>query len=481
MDNILEKLFSVDPIGTMLEDIDPESLYESSYSSLGMVMMEATTAAAIRGETSTSSGKQGTLLSKIWMVLKRAFEWIARRLKDLINFITSIFKKKSKSLDQIAEEVVGSEPQKKGKGTDRKVDKALKSFIVRFKEADSIEIEIVDLMDKFYNNRKPGFYLKDDNISRVIEAFPFIDNSAIIDVMTDFLSRVVKNNRIDVDELNSIINQFQDNEEKFWDKYKDNGMLTKYETKIRTLTEVQERVNRLNKVLTKIDARKLPEGIDSKGNKIDFDTLYNKLDKITAIAINIQMGLNNITNMFSMTYRLDERFFGSIKDVRDLASFTDKCIRASIPKKYFIRAIYDVAHSDLSGGSDKTDISHTLSGSSRLVIFPKKNTDVIKIALSELGRRSNKTELAVTTDVRGTPLAQHFALVTKDYEDSALVVAQRAGKITDSEALNFINSEVPGILREVKNFKIIDIHAANIGKINGKPVILDYGFAQRLT
>lgn len=126
------------------------------------------------------------------------------------------------------------------------------------------------------------------------------------------------------------------------------------------------------------------------------------------------------------------------------------------------------------------------SGSSRKV-FDLGNGYVVKVAKNNAGIAQNKMEYRISL----TDSSNLFAKVIQASDDFYAIVMQKADKIYDfSYVCNYFNVES---IRDVINLKKFqNIHyrynlllndlcrTSSWGIINGKPIIIDYGFTKEI-
>ncbi len=106
------------------------------------------------------------------------------------------------------------------------------------------------------------------------------------------------------------------------------------------------------------------------------------------------------------------------------------------------------------------------SGSSRIVYSSKRGT-VVKIAKNLAGVAQNESEVEISKmSTDQTPIAR----VLDHAKDYSWVVAQRASQASRVSLVDM------GELQKAMPVPVGDIYSINVGKINGKPVVVDYGF-----
>lgn len=134
----------------------------------------------------------------------------------------------------------------------------------------------------------------------------------------------------------------------------------------------------------------------------------------------------------------------------------------------------------------KRNYQYIGSGSGRSV-FDLGNGYVVKVAKNNKGIAQNKAELQISSEDH----TNIFAKTIKVSEDSRLLIMEKAVRIKDfSEVRKYFNvksnrelfqlEEIQSIFPK-HNLLLNDLYrTANWGMINNRPVIIDYGFTQRV-
>ena len=126
------------------------------------------------------------------------------------------------------------------------------------------------------------------------------------------------------------------------------------------------------------------------------------------------------------------------------------------------------------------------SGSGRRV-FDLDNGYVVKVAKNKKGFAQNEAEYQISS----TSNSVLFAKILQISEDYHMLIMQKAEKINSiSEVWKYFNVESNRALYNVGEIRYIsseynllmaDLYRpANWGKINGKPIIIDFGFTRRV-
>ncbi|WP_411168335.1 hypothetical protein ACH36K_14575 [Clostridium sp. MB05] len=126
------------------------------------------------------------------------------------------------------------------------------------------------------------------------------------------------------------------------------------------------------------------------------------------------------------------------------------------------------------------------SGSSRNV-FDLRNGYVMKVAKNRAGIAQNKTEYRISS----IDSSHLFAKVIKASEDFSIVIMKKAYKINDfDEVLDYFRVRSIEELFSLRKFKNIKYkynllsgdlrRASSWGIINGRPIIIDYGFTRKV-
>lgn len=126
------------------------------------------------------------------------------------------------------------------------------------------------------------------------------------------------------------------------------------------------------------------------------------------------------------------------------------------------------------------------SGSSRNV-FDLGNGYVMKVAKNRAGIAQNKTEYRISS----TDSSHLFAKVIKASEDFSIVIMKKAYKINSfDDVLDYFRVRSDEELFNLRKFKNIQYkynllssdlrRASSWGIVNGRPIIIDYGFTREV-
>ena len=156
-----------------------------------------------------------------------------------------------------------------------------------------------------------------------------------------------------------------------------------------------------------------------------------------------------------------------------------KSIDAGIPPRNIANNVYLLAKPELRG----TTLG-IKAGQSRAVCFPDNNPSVVyKFAMNGMGLAANKTEHRIwnmTKKPAFSELGKFLAPVQNSFADHACIVMARADK--DSAGLERVSDIVADFIEEFEKthpdfpYDIEDLHAGNVGRLNGNPVAIDYGW-----
>ena len=446
-------------------------------------------------------------LQKAWEMIKKVFAWFGKIIMKIINFIKSIFTKGiSKTADQCAFELF--KPNKSLYGDEDielpsssrstvnvpdKITVPAKNLMLKLNKKEN---KIVADYDSWYD--KSGDWnnldLKQPGHNRVsavhvTKALAVVGNEelcrsyfkTIEDVLNLYNGSTETTGLIGKDLLNSFYKM-----QELWRKVT-NELESNSETtfSLANFITFQKEFNAAQDKFTKIDHAK----------RYDFEKDIDAVEvvnRVLSTLVIVQMGLNAITGSISNLFIVDVRFKGTADTPEKLAKFSKNLVDAGIPPKFISYNCYVVASDDIKG-DPKLDGSKPCWGQTRVVLFPKDENIIYKIALSTYGRLSNKSEYDISAKARNVLTTPEdtwpIALTYEAKQDSQLVVSERveAGddlEFSDKNQLYNFEDKLSDFIQQVDIPQITDysIYSKhNIGKrqSNGIAVIIDYGMAER--
>ena len=187
----------------------------------------------------------------------------------------------------------------------------------------------------------------------------------------------------------------------------------------------------------------------------------------------MQYSINLIMNMVSNSFTIDQYYFKTINDPEKLDEFVGALIDAGIPSRYIGYNAWLISGENITSDSE----FKPRWGQTRLCLLPNDKDICYKIALSGLGKTGNATEYKVYNEL--LEKCEALCPCLKLYKTQSVVMSKRAEFINISqseklEIVNDINYEISKLTRN-KNINIVDIHGDNIGVVDGKNVVIDYG------
>lgn len=523
----------MDLVSVILEsmDLDPLRKYESSdpyemFSENGDTFLE---------EALSEAGKDANkknVIQKIWDFIKKVCKWISKQLSRFISFIKGFFKKKSKSADQIAEEVVpsnkrnvitgaamaaagavaaGAAVANKNKSSDPSsvsvqtvestsipsnpsssisppsLDDIVKNLICAF-EDDKNTVKFS--WNQIQENGK-GAKIKGKGLVRgmndVVEVYMMINNP---DLMSEFLAcldniktRELANNNFSA-KYQSFVNNYNN-----YRRSISSMAQSDFSIKLDVLDRFNKQFIEINKVLEIIDS---PEIVDQKGMNMgvtakpyDSSSVIRNLNDIAGLVARWQMGISGIVGCLKSVYQIDSSFNNTIDDIETLSQFVQKCMDSGIPGKYIMWNGYKISSPKLKGSGKNGSETSPIWGQSRFVFFPDDNPQVMyKVAYNPWGLRANKSETMVTDKVKETGYTEDIiAKVVSHTQNDHVISIERADN-QDTPSISVISNVKDKLENFCRSQKlpislIADIHTGNVRKINGKWVAIDYGDVER--
>lgn len=457
MNDILMNYFDLDPLFEFT-DID-FSILDDGYEFYENSMTE------LKSQPVTKKN----IIEKIWDVIKKFFNWLKTMSKKFINVITNLFKKKTKSTEQILIElgVVNRKDVEEGKvsipsnenstiKTESEIDLALKPLIVKFdNDGETIKITGRDvnryllLKNKIGYGKVPG-HKHGPSMLCYLMAMNFITDPTnywkkfMLNIAQEIkLGTLSDRSARDIDMLMNM----------FFGKSLEDLFSNTYSVTLSQLRDTQEILSTVcESINTIVDPNK------------SFNRSVRILNDFANLVTWIQMGMNQITNAIKNVYTIDPSYCETISDVETLSKFVEKCIKANIPAKYLSLNTYLISSKELKGDGDAL---HPIWGQFRVVFFPPDNKIAYKIALSQAGINSNITE-----DQAFIKLSQSndSKLLTKVYDltkNNCIITVERidSSKNVSNKIVNDMKSKLKSAMnRNNINIDITqDLHTKNIG------------------
>jgi hypothetical protein len=496
MDSILESSFSLNPFTDFdnmgFEEFDPVEYFKTDNDFTESIM-----------EAADGTTKKN-VFQKLWSVIKKCVAWIKKKIINMANGIKKLVKGKAKPSNQILKEmgVEHHTPKTSVPGSNEPnaavdaADSLFANFIEGFAD-DGMNINIAGLVAADVNEapiKGKAIYAGGARASQVIELIldprPIDEYIRIFKTMTDEMSKSDITAK-EIDRLNNLCRDFAGRPSVLdyaGDAIKQR-VRKKYEyvrVSIQDLLEFQMKVDDMCKLAEEFDNqfKALNLNLGDKGKNADLITKHymDILNELAWVCVNLQGGLHAIANGMQGIYNIDPGYWESINDPNQLATFVEECMKTGMPGKYIVNNIYNVSDESLKG---TPNVDKPIMGFGRLTLIPKGDI-IYKIAINRYGVRSNKNDYRVMDAVRGKPIASMFAFTTKYYGDYTINVMEKvqAGKSNEPSAMEAsklgkkINDELQ---KENIGFTIYDIKADAFGKKDGRYVILDYGYLQRVT
>lgn len=495
-DLVLEN-FDFDPMDILLhEHQDMNDLYES-----GCVYLEQMTSKAATGAT------KANVFQKIWSFIKAGLRWIKRRFIKFVEWVKSLFAKKpQRSIDSILTELNVSKTSGPKSGSkvefpaDKRseykppdIDLIIKPILVDINDDKSMTFTITDVMDNYDLSNGE---VKQGGVFGVGKKIPVKGQHLAGRIMypegkrvTSFLlyAMFLIMHPENMNYLVNIVNKIQNKE--FDDKIYENwnnldGKLQKYLQRpplklTVTLDQILQFQSKLNEL------QEGSESLDAPDDSIN--ARYRITDTLNIFSIFIssaQMGINILTATATGLYRIDGRYYESIKNINILSQFVDKCIKAAVPPKYIAYNAYLVSAPEIKGSKGNED--NPIWGQSRVVFFPTQNDKVVyKLALSGWGVRSNKSEYVVSEAFKKYGGEHLISATIGISKESTLIVSERVEEFDENNGdiskIIRLKDEIGQFCRK-NNIKLEidgDLHSGNVGVRNGKVIAIDYAYSIR--
>lgn len=447
--------------------------------------MEAELQLMMESSTPDSGGKSSNIIVKgVKFIIKKIIE-LAKKIK---NFIRNLFKpnneKKVKDLhdrDRVINSAFSEYNITKNsvKGINRSISNgSVKSSSVGAKE-------LSDRAANVGHNIKKGFidnisnseitdiiYGNDGNIFLTLKKY-VLDIPKYIKTLENSIIPVLKSkfkNKLFVDQLKRDIGL--------------NGT-TIYITRPPVIINTKEFFIDANKLMDHvIDILNSPEVKEMSADSTIDPYFQNVLNGLMGVINTINMTLSTINDSIKFIYEnpFNNYELSSIKDGKTLGEIIRHILlksewRNTIKGYNLVKPLIQ-STAVAKGWTD--NINDSKAGATRITVITNNNSDTLyKYAWNRKGIFDNKQDLKIKNVVsKHPPIAKLLALPTEESDnDGIYVVVPRANTkdINKSDIQNLESSLSHAIQQAGIRMSIFDLHGGNIGKINGKPVVIDYG------
>ena len=498
--------------------------------------------------------KAKRVLSAIWEGIKKAFGLIVRGIGFVINKLISLFRKSKKTASQVAESVVGPDPQSRISGPnadikliEMKDDKVqmpvdphsaimpepvkispVEGLISKFAEDGSVEIStnfgteylknmvrsgkqkgselnakmlavrdfgsIVVLHIMMYdNNIREKFFNVFKEFSEIIN---FINNKSLSDdeesgygeklknIVNDYVKNVQDVSEVvmvrggnNLSKMNDFVNDFGSStrSDENYAQYNarlnaayNDRFMKPLKFKLKDIQLFSKQLNELNSKY--VQPVKLREGVELKLYDFDFE-MY--IQSVLNFVNEAQYSINAIMNLVSNSFTIDKSYFKTINEPEKLDEFVGALIDAGIPARYIGYNAWLISGENITSDSE----FKPRWGQTRLCLLPNDNDICYKIALNGLGKSGNATEYKVYNELLKD--CKILCPCLKMYKTQSVVMSKRAEFIEASQSekrsvIADINDELYELTKN-KSVKIVDVHGDNIGIVDGRNVVIDYG------
>lgn len=506
IDSVLRSQFNLDP-GPLYESLDNYFTDDTDY--FQQELVEATQGPA---------NKEG-VFKRLCDLIRKAVQWCVEKLKKFWDWIKKLIHRNQKSADQCFQSATGkkpdenvssaqpSAPQSQKQSVQPSNNNQAESKTFHFEPepmdeaqksekpvdiklmAKSIQLSIEGDKIIFYTNTARPMWtnqnveasgINPDQINvpnqsdtksgwnATINTFYMMSHPDKYKLFTDVIDMVANKEYLTKPtEFQNSVNAL----DVFWGQ--PNRVKNAIGMTIAQLDKFMEATDKLNTSLKMMDKADDPNG-KITGNPDTMDAL----NVVSRIAFQMQFAINFITGGMNQIHVIDAKYAETIDDKETLAKFANECIKGRIPSKYIAYNLWTAATPRLRGDADR---QKPRMGQSRLVILPENENTVLKIALNQYGIRSNNTEANIS-DLLKTDNAQLVAFVSQSYADGTAIDMEKCdmSKECDDSVINQISD---GLDKHIHDHggdaKVIDLHQANIGILNGYWVATDYGFIKR--
>lgn len=510
IDQILESM-NLDPLRG-IEFMNPIDVYsEADEAEINGMYTEA-----VSGATSQNAW------TKIINFIKKAFDWIAKKLGKLVDWFKRLFSGKTKmkkTPDQIMSEVSGggkaavssagdkgsvqsAGPQPASSGQPQQSQKLqsvsvpiksspkskvappdhinvlMKNLEVQIGEGGQVTLRFGDAR-KFKTKVKGKYSVRPQNAQfAACVVFGAKSDGRLLQEMEECIQMFVAGNIKAY--LNSIgdINHELNN---LWTNITSYGHVFAGDITTFTINDLEKAQARVSKISQLIDGI-----IDAK--KADPSVLGEMNTLATSLMI-VQFGLNEFAANCAAIFSIDAAYIGTITDWAELGRFVSGMITNGVPAKYVGYNAYLAADANLNSAKAADVDTHfnPIWGQSRLVLYPKDRSIIYKVALSGLGIIGNNTEAKVTNDFKKYGMDQYIAACEQLAGDGAVEKGQRADMSSFDEKNAQHNQIAAKLESQIKGkcwtnnlgYFVYDVHAGNIGYVGNNIVVVDYGAIAR--
>lgn len=427
-------------------------------------------------QETTNGVKKKNLFQTLWAMIKKLFNIIAMKVREIGNYISSLFHTKKvddKTLDDIAEAVfgdMGSVPSSKH---------------LRFRYDNDQEITmniITNTIKKQFKNPKIVGHDKADRPYQqaIMIVFSIIKKPQLLDPVIEFLDLVNAHEDLSKWPVERIQNAL----DSIWAQ---TSLGIGCTITMREWTMLNEKVQQLEKGLQITDDNTFMQ-------EVQYDQKYvSVLNSTVRLGTFLQLGVNTIGDGMRQVYELDEKYYDQINASNfkeKLPLFVKSMCESNIPSKYIhhaVRQVCDVSiNCDPKNPSQKADVNKTLKGNGRFVIIPSDpslKTYVIKVAYNGLGVRGNRNEFMVWDRVKNIPEIADELYHIEDINDpdNYVILCDRAQEIDNYEDTLAWNKKMHDMCINNNLGFIIRCNSGGFGKRpDGKVICIDYGNVHRI-
>lgn len=436
-----------------------------------------------------AAGKGG-FLSRVWNVIKRVFGVIKAKCSEILSAFISIFKTKKvndKTLDQIAEYILGISPDEPG------------SKHLRFYYDNDKQIKINYIANTIKGFVKEPEIVGHDKHDRpqqkaIMLIYHVIKKPHLLDPLIEMANEMKNNNGVinfDLKRIESAINAI-------WA-----GMVFGFRTTVslEEWTRLNEKIIAFHKALEIIDDDSMGALTIKTANSPDNSQLSagwaKAMNDLVRIGSFLQLGINAIGDGMRQIYQLDAVYHDKINSTNFrqlLPKFVKMCVESNIPSKYIYNAIHQICDKSINANPKDLTVKATikpLKGNGRFVMFPSVDglTDkVIKVGYNGLGARGNRNEFMVWDRVKSIPEIANEIYQIYDIGDPDLyvILADKVKEIEEnhgqwSGAEEWNKKMREACLRHNIGF-IIRCNPGGFGTLIGsdKVICCDYGNVRRV-
>lgn len=455
-------------------------------------------------ETMYEAGLTTTLKNfgeKAVELIKKFFHWMKKQFQRILSWIFGLFKKKSKTIDDIMIEK-GIKVTKNNGKTKIEVDERCemtgledleamsKPFLMQldadgqkihitFKDVnDSYHAALAGFVQKNLTGNDAGVNNKSDGPVRgfgpVFEqrkvrydlVFRLIIEPSYQQVISNTAELILQNNS---DESVQTLNRLKSEITRL-EGFKSERFKTKNMTM--TLDQLTNFQAWLNDIFAKVDEIGMPDNSKYENDKNVISLTNYFLDFLNIL----QYSMNMVSNAIKQVYIIDADYVESIDDVNVLGEFVDIMLRNGVPAKFVMFNATIAASKKIKGNAD---YNKPVCGQSRVVYFPDDKKIVYKVAASQIGVLANKAEYDLYRKMQEVGISKMFAATYGGSKSFSVVQGERVdtSKGCTIANVNAMKKKVTDVCSKHRIPIAIDhdIHAGNIGWRGNQMVVLDYG------